>query len=471
VKQDRIAGWKVILSSSLIAVVLLALVSIWFFGRPAVQSKNSPVNAQTGFVTRSGSHLLLNGKLFRFAGANIYWLGLQENPSVSYPSHFEVDDALATAAFMGATVVRSHTLGISTGCSLCVEPALNRFNQVAFQHIDYAIQSARLHHIRLIIPLTDNWHYYHGGKHNFTDWRGMPEEKQFYYNPLVINDFKHYINVILNHINSYNGIVYKNDPTILAWETGNELAAPSDWVRSIASYIKSIDHHHLVMDGNYERAGESSNYFDDLDIPNIDIYTSHYYPPDIFSLQTQLREANNAGKVFIVGEYDWNTGTESELFDFLSVIQYSPAAGDMYWALFPHANKYGYIHHSEHYTLHYPGDTPDMRRRVDILRAHAFAIQGRSVPRSEPPGTPQITFVSNDEIAWRGAAGADTYTVERSVAGANGPWITICNRCATDDDTPWIDTSRPAQAVWYRVRAYTVIGIAGSFSNVYLSNG
>jgi hypothetical protein len=65
---------------------------------------------------------------------------------------------------MGATAVRSHTLGISVGCSL-VEPALGKFNQVALQHIDYAIESARDHPIKLIIPLTDNWHYYHGGKH------------------------------------------------------------------------------------------------------------------------------------------------------------------------------------------------------------------------------------------------------------------------------------------------------------------
>lgn len=66
-------------------------------------------------------------------------LGLQEVPGgIAYPSHFEVDDALTTAKFMGANVVRSHTLGISVGCSLCVEPALGKFNQVALQHIDYA---------------------------------------------------------------------------------------------------------------------------------------------------------------------------------------------------------------------------------------------------------------------------------------------------------------------------------------------
>jgi mannan endo-1,4-beta-mannosidase len=472
VKQGVYARWRLYISLGLITLILLALASVWFFWgpiSPMPATKNPKHTQVAAFVTRSGPYLMLGGKIFRFAGANIYWLGLQENPSVSYPSHFEVDDALATASFMGATVVRSHTLGISTGCSLCVEPSLNQFNQTALQHIDYAIESARLHHIKLIIPLTDNWHYYHGGKHNFTDWRGLSDENQFYYNSLVMSDFKHYISVILNHVNIYNGIAYKNDPTILAWETGNELSAPSSWVQSIASYIKSIDHHHLVMDGNAESVGRFSNFLTDLSIPKVDIYTGHYYPPDIFSFQTQLNQANYARKVFIVGEYDWNTNNGSELSDFLSAIQYSSAAGDMYWTLFPHTDLYGYVQHGEHYTLHYPGDTPDMRRRVSLLRAHAYAMQGQPVSTSKSPGTPQITFVTNNAIAWRGAAGADTYMVERSTVSSDGPWTVICDRCATDDDTPWLDTSRPAGSVWYRVRAYSVSGIAGPYSDSFFS--
>src|SRR2546423_1483049 len=42
--------------------------------------------APGGFVTRSGSQLLLNGQPFRFAGANIHWLGLDD--STNYPSQF-----------------------------------------------------------------------------------------------------------------------------------------------------------------------------------------------------------------------------------------------------------------------------------------------------------------------------------------------------------------------------------------------
>src|SRR2546429_787074 len=234
---------------------------------------------QITFVTRSGSSLMLGGNKFRFSGPNIFWLGLLQRPEgIRYPSQFEVDDAIATAADMGATVVRSHTLGNSVGCKLCVEPTLGTFNQQALEHIDYAIQSARKHHIKLIIPLVDNWYFYHGGKRTFTNWRNIPNEDNFYSNPQVIYDFKKYISTLLNHKNSYSGITYKDDPTIMAWETGNELSAPTNWVQNISSYIKSIDANHLIVDGNSGGLGHPLSFQEDLNINSIDIYAGHFYP-------------------------------------------------------------------------------------------------------------------------------------------------------------------------------------------------
>ena len=171
--------------------------------------------AASGFVTRAGSQLLLNGQPFRFAGANMHWLPFGD--STIYTSQFEINDGLDAAKEMGLTVVRSHDLGISTGCSNCIEPTLGVFNQTALVHDDYVIKAARERGIRLIIPLTDNWHYPAGGKHNFTDWRGISDENQFYYNAQVISDFETYISTLLNHVNTYTGVAYKNDPTIMAY--------------------------------------------------------------------------------------------------------------------------------------------------------------------------------------------------------------------------------------------------------------
>jgi len=204
-----------------------------------VTPPNEFVTPPTGFVTRSGTQLTLDGHPFRFAGANIHWLGLDD--STNYPTQFRINDGLDAAKEMGANVIRSHDLGISTGCHNCIEPSPGVFNQTALAHDDYVIKAASDRGIRLIIPLTDNWHYPAGGKHDFTDWRGIADENQFYYNPLVISDFETYIKTLLDHVNMYTGVAYKNDPTIMAWETGNELQPPTSWTQTISTFIKSID--------------------------------------------------------------------------------------------------------------------------------------------------------------------------------------------------------------------------------------
>jgi len=39
---------------------------------------------------------------------------------------------------------------------------------------------------------------------------------------------------LLNHVNTYTCLAYKNDPTIMAWETGNELDPPTSWTQTIS---------------------------------------------------------------------------------------------------------------------------------------------------------------------------------------------------------------------------------------------
>jgi mannan endo-1,4-beta-mannosidase len=77
--------------------------------------------------------------------------------------------------------------------------SFNTFNDEALQTVDYAIYKAGrslildllidflgLLGLKLILPLTDNYHYYHGGKYNFTNWRGLNDENMFYTDELVI---------------------------------------------------------------------------------------------------------------------------------------------------------------------------------------------------------------------------------------------------------------------------------------------
>lgn len=299
---------KKILSVSILFFLFVFIFSLVPISNLSVQYATSP--AWT-FITRSGSQLMNNGQPFKFSGANIHWLGLADTNGGTYPSQFRIADALTTAAEMGATVVRSHTLGISVGCSKCIEPSLNVWNDTAFNTIDYAIKVAGDNHVHLLIPLIDNYHFYHGGKHTFTDWEGDANEDDFYSNATVIQDYKNYISHVLNHVNQFTGIALKNDPTIMAWETGSELTNVTGtwsdtWTETIASYIKSVAPNQLVADGHYAEASTNATLTtSQLQVADADMYTDHFYPVQISGLQTNATLASQNNKVYYVGEYDW----------------------------------------------------------------------------------------------------------------------------------------------------------------------
>ena len=75
-----------------------------------------------------------------------------------------LQEIMATAAAMGANTIRSTTLGVSVGHPLTISPSLGVFDEEALKRVDYAVYAAGTYGLRLIIPLTDQWDYYHGGK-------------------------------------------------------------------------------------------------------------------------------------------------------------------------------------------------------------------------------------------------------------------------------------------------------------------
>lgn len=419
------------------------------------------------FVQRQGCKLVLDGKPFRFGGPNIYWLGLDENvDGVNYPTEFRVNNVLDTALEMGATVIRSHTLGISVGNSKSIQPKLGIFNEEAFQKVDYAIKAIGERGLRVVIPLVDNWNYYHGGRETYTKWRGLTDVNDFYTNQDVINDFKQYISTLLNRINSYTGVAYKDDPAILAWEVGNELVdTPIEWVESVVNYIKDLDQNHLVMYGN--RFGLD---YEKLKVRNLDILDAHYYPIDPEQLLVDANTAEKANKSLVIGEYGW---TEGELNKFLKVAEENPAvAGTFFWSLFGHHDVNGYVNHYDSFSLHYPSHLTclDRAERIQQLRVHSFNMSNREVAKHSTPSKPKL-MVATNLIKWRGVVGAAYYTIERSTQGEEGPWTVICEKMVSDHHASWEDSSRDTMKdAWYRMKAYNIEGIAGEYSKSYLSN-
>ncbi|TFY71901.1 hypothetical protein EVG20_g1114 [Dentipellis fragilis] len=393
---------------------------------------------RNSFVTRQGTKLKLLGKDFRVVGANIYWLGLDENviPNPSYPSKARVLEAFADVSVMHGTTVRGHTLGISVGNPLSVEPSLDVFNNEAYEAIDFAILAARIYGIKLLIPLVDNYNYYHGGKYQFISWNGHPfngtganieppDVGAFFYNDTqVVSSFKRYVTNHLTHVNRYTGIALKDDPIILGWESGNELAAvrfgdgpaPASWTKEIGQLVKRLAPRQLFMDGSYGIYPDT----DQLDTKEVDILCvfpgsvcmnggsdpssppsgDHFYPANISKLTTGMDLVNKAGRNYLAGEYDWtglNGGDTIE--SFLSVVTKSAGAGDTFWSLFGHDDGCcQYVEHDDGESFYYlrENDTVPYISQGKILVEHAAQITVQKVPTGfQAVACPQYKFSSS----------------------------------------------------------------------------
>jgi len=350
-----------------------------------------------GFVTRSGSRLMLNGKPFRFAGANLDNVNLASDRfslivsitgkiDAYYPSKFAIDNAFETLRKMGGTVARVYSAG-TQGSPLAIEPSLGVFNEEALKQLDYVIKSAGDHGVRLDLVLVSQQDYYVGGRDVFSHWR---DGVSFFDEP-VVSDFEQFIRAVLTRVNSYTGVAYKDDPVIFAWENDNEISDPPiTWDNRICSYIKKLDPNHLVINGNAMPILTFSP--ERLVEPDADIYVAHYYQhwKQPWNLATDASLVTKAGKVFMVEEFGWDRTnlTVDELKANLAAVEKNPqVAGDMFWALrglqapgksFPVPGEGG-----EWWALYYDGlDTGcnparDMHERALILAAHAKRMQAR----------------------------------------------------------------------------------------------
>lgn len=432
-------------SAALIAVTAASLVAA------APASADAPLDwtsENTAFVQREGSSLLLDGERFRASGTNIYWLGLDENVGgVDYPTYFRIKDALDTAAQMGVTVVRSHMMTSTSqdgADPLALMPRLGEYNEEAFRTIDFAVAYAGTLGIRLVLPLTDQWEYYHGGHRDFTTPLGL-ESDDFYTDPEAIAAYQDYVDLVLEHTNSITGTRFVDDPTIMAWELGNELEGMTlDWIDEQVAHIKEKAPEQLVAAGRRFDIDPDTLAAQDLDIVDV-----HYYPPTAERVSADAATVADAGKVYIAGEYA-STAATAGLLDAAAADE--NVSGMFFWSLFGNNDRGGFVPHDDGFTLHYPGDSARERESVQAIEAYGAATG--STPGELELGAPLITAIDKtygiNVVSWRGTAGAEGYRVQRSIDG--GDWADVTDGTVLASASPVTDFESPAGAR-YRVVA------------------
>lgn len=352
--NGRLNDMKKTLAVALAAAMLIGTTTFM----PA-SAKTAEATTSSGFVTAVDNYFELDGDPFYYVGSNNYYL--------NYTSDTMIDDVLEDAASMGLKVMRCWGFIDGTAHNSCVmQSALGVYDDSGFERLDYAINKASTLGIKLIIPFVNNWDDF-GGMNQYVEWAGASVHDDFYTNTTCTTGYKNYVRYMLNHVNTYSGIAYKDDPTVMAWELANEPRCTTDttgdtivnWADTMSTYIKTIDSNHLVTvgdEGFFNREGSGSDYeynggtgvdWDRLiELPNIDFETMHLYPDGwgktiTWSLQyinDHIDAAKTVGKPVILEEYGVASDQETVYAEFGDALYKSStigegAAGNMFWLL------------------------------------------------------------------------------------------------------------------------------------------
>jgi len=407
-------------------------------------------------ITRKGDQLMEGTSVFRFFG--LCAPNIQQNESQirvdrtnRFPDEYEIRDILDGLRRVGSRATRTFSLSVYSpddkGMPVYIS-GHRQYNEEAFRCLDRVIALCHEYDIRLIIPFIASQTFAGiRGVDEFSAIAGKPKGA-FWTDQEQKEDFRHFLDFILNRKNTVNGIIYKNDPAILAWQLGNEFGSyPGDrglkyeewsprildWSLEMAAYIKKADPNHLVMDaGGADRVRLIAD-------PNIDIISDHLYeywnrmsgrPWVLAPLALESYNQCKGRKPLIIDEF--GLGSTENLRDLMKAIRESNISGGLLWSIRSHRRDGGWYYHNEGGTpvnsFHVPGFSAgfvyDEVRILSLLRKEAYLIRGIQVPEVAKPAPVPVLLLTKDGFIWRGSSGAAFYTLERS-ENAAGPWKVI----------------------------------------------
>ena len=275
---------------------------------PSSQPAPAPVSySSSGFVTRQGATLYLDGGPYRFTGMNIFNANSRGTCGETMGGA-HLSDSL-TAAGSGQNVIRAWFFQSFVTVS----------GQRDWTAFDETLASASAHGVKVIATLADQWPYCEAPSGYKSDaWYAGG------YSAAVPSGWTVPYRSFVEEVATR----YRDDPTILAWQLMNEAEAKAaqdgacpanaaallkSWASDVAGLIKAVDPNHLVSLGSMGvgNCGMSNvEYAWVHDLPAIDLCEYHDYgavtaaiPGDSWNgLAVRLAQCAALGKPVFVGE-------------------------------------------------------------------------------------------------------------------------------------------------------------------------
>lgn len=301
------------------------------------------VAAPAGFVTASGTDLLVDGKTFCFSGGNTYTFLNNPHWLTEEQVLADIDEHFGAAANLGLSVIRAF--------AFCNQPS-GLPKEEGMLKLDYAISKAEEAGVKLIIVFANWWNVQadEGSGGTYIHWSATAERpSDFYTDPTCRQLYKSYVDAFVNRRNTFTNRIYKEDPAIMVWELMNEARCPGDlsgrtiakWMNDMAAYVKSVDPNHLVAtgeDGHYlhhplydgytwRNPDNGTDFIMNLDNEHIDVGSFHVWPHLWYQatdyttqdrrefvtrwVTEHIKDAHELGKPCYVGEFGYATPTEN----------------------------------------------------------------------------------------------------------------------------------------------------------------
>lgn len=272
---------------------------------PAVTSR------QSGFVKVEGTRFVLDGKPYRFAGANFWYgayLGAPDGVGDRERLRAELDQLKAAGIDNLRVLAMAEASGFKRGVRPAIMSAPGQYDEAMLQGLDYLLAEMARRDMKAVLYLNNFWQW-SGGMSQYVawatgeplsdpddsgDWNGfMQHSARFYALPKAQAVYRDAIRAVIGRTNGISGIAYVDDPTVMSWQLANEprpgsqdggranIAAYDRWIDETAAYIRGLAPRQLVSTGSEGAMGSIG----DLDLflqahktPNVDYLTFHLWP-------------------------------------------------------------------------------------------------------------------------------------------------------------------------------------------------
>ncbi|GAB3831028.1 glycoside hydrolase 5 family protein [Pontibacter rugosus] len=282
--------------------IRLILIALLFF--PAMLSW---AQGSKGFIKVANTQFERDSAPYYFIGAN-YWYGMNLGATTTGGNRERLQQELDQLKQLGVTNLRimAGSEGPDTEphrAKPSLQPSPGKYNAQVLEGLDYLLAEMAKRDMTAVVVLNNFWEW-SGGMGQYVSWAtgdtipyappaGTSSwddfqrfSASFYNNKKATKLYRKHLNFIINRENKINGIKYKNDPTVMAWQLGNEPRGYNNketyrkWVHETAGYIKKLDKNHLVSigsEGNTSSHHAGNDFYEDHQSKNIDYATMHIW--------------------------------------------------------------------------------------------------------------------------------------------------------------------------------------------------